>query len=418
MAAIGGVVGGITGFLKAGKQRKNIRNAAETLEEDFTSSVESAFEGGNVDDLLVARENLMKGQKELIETGGDAAYAQQALSKYNEQFTKLNTQIDNYTGTVAISEKFFGVGAEALNKLADAAGFDLKDKMLNFREILNLVGKTAEDKARLIKVAWSNIGSFAVSEATSYFDKQQAAREQSKLVDASELKLKGGATGIANQQDFLKNLINYNVSKFGDTGGLANAYTALESQLGEGGGLSGLSEDVKASLRGELKAAGADPAGVIKNVIATIGDTGLAQLLGGSKGVPASVMGKDGTTIDPAKLNALAIETMTGPGGAYFLANLAKAQEASAFATPKRDPGAGTASVFAQPGMQGAGAGALGVNAVPPSSVLAPSYVTTNINAPVISPEVLRQINDAVAKGLRDAKERGSTASIPLSTRR
>jgi len=411
MAAVGGVVGGITGYLKAGKQRKNIRSAAETLEEDFTSSVEAAFEGGNVDDLLIARENLMKGQKELIETGGDAAYAQQALAKYNEQFAKLNTQIDNYTGTVAISEKYFGVGAEALNKLAEKAGIDLKDKMLNFREILNLVGKTAEEKARLIKVAWSNIGSFAVSEATSYFDKQQQAREQSKLVDASELRLKGGQTSLETQQDFLKNLINFNVSKFGDTGGLANAYTALESQLGEGGGLSGLSDEVKASLRGELKAAGADPAGVIKNVIASIGETGLADLLGGSAGVPASVMGKDGK-IDPTKLNQLAIETMTGPNGAYFLANLQKAQEASARATPKQMPGLGTASVFAQPGLQGAGAGALGVGAVPPATVVAPSYVNTTVNASVLDRSTIQQIEAAVAKGLRDAKERGATASI------
>jgi len=417
-AGVGALIGGVTGYFKAGKQRKNIRKAAKGIAEEFGDSVEQAFEGGNVDDLFAARDKLMADQKKLVLEGGDSAYAQKALEKYNEQFTKLNTQIDNYTGTVAISEKFFGVGAESLNKLANAAGIDLKDKMLNFREILNLVGKTAEEKARLIKVAWSNIGSFAVSEATSYFDKQQAAREQSKLVDASELKLKGGATGIANQQDFLKNLINYNVSKFGDTGGLANAYTALESQLGEGGGLSGLSEDVKASLRGELKAAGADPAGVIKNVIATIGDTGLAQLLGGSAGVPSSVMGKDGKTIDPAKLNALAIETMTGPGGAYFLANLAKAQEASAFVTPKQMPGKDTASVFAQPGMQGAGAGALGVTAVPPASVVSPSYVNTTVNASVLDKATILQIEAAIAKGLRDAKERGSTASIPLSTRR
>jgi hypothetical protein len=417
-AGVGALIGGVTGYFKAGKQRKNIRKAAKGIAEEFGDAVQAGFEGGNVDDLLAARDKMMADQKKLILEGGDSAYAQQALEKYNEEFTKLNSQIDNYTGTVGISEKYFGVGAEALNKLADAAGIDLKEKMLNFREILNLVGKTAEEKARLIKVAWSNIGSFAVSEATSYFDKQQTAREQSKLVDASELRLKGGATGIENQQDFLKNLINYNVSKFGDTGGLANAYTALESQLGEGGGLSGLSDEVKASLRGELKAAGADPASVIKNVIATIGDKGLAELLGGSAGVPSSVMGKDGKTIDPAKLNALAIETMTGPGGAYFLANLAKAQEASAFVTPKQMPGKETASVFAQPGLQGAGAGALGTGAVPPASVVAPSYVSTTINASLLDYQTIRQIEAAVAKGLRDAKERGAVDAIPLATRR
>jgi hypothetical protein len=395
MAAIGGVVGGITGYFKAGKQRKNIRKAAEGLEEDFTSSVESAFEGGNVDDLLIARENLMKGQKELIETGGDAAYAQQALAKYNEQFEKLNSQIDNYTGTVALSEKFFGVGAEELNKLANAAGVDLKDKMLNFREVLNLVGKTAEDRARMVKLAWANIGSFAVSEVTSYFDKQQQAREQSKLVDADELRLAGGQTDMETQQSFLKNLLNFNVSKYGDTGGLANTGVALEKALAEGGRLSGLSDADKASLRGELLNAGATPEQVLQNVINSGGKNVLAELLGGSAGVPKSVMGADGK-IDPTKLNAEALKRVQADP--YFLANLAEAQRADTFTAPKQMPGKETAAVFS--------------GAVPPASVVAPSYVSTTVNASILDYQTIRQIEAAVAKGLRDAKERGATASL------
>jgi hypothetical protein len=395
MAAIGGVVGGITGYFKAGKQRKNIRSAAETLEEDFTSSVESAFEGGNVDDLLIARENLMKGQKELIETGGDAAYAQQALAKYNEQFAKLNSQIDNYTGTVALSEKFFGVGAEELNKLANAAGVDLKGKMLNFREVLNLVGKTAEDRARMVKLAWANIGSFAVSEVSSYFDKQQQAREQSKLVDADEMRLVGGQTDMATQQSYLNNLIKFNVAKYGDTGGLANAGVVLEKQLAEGGRLSGLSDADKASLRGELLNAGATPEQVLQNVINSGGKNVLAELLGGSAGVPKSVMGADGK-IDPTKLNAEALKRVQADP--YFLANLQTAQVADTFTAPKQMPGKETAAVFS--------------GAVPPASVVAPSYVNTTVNASVLDRATIQQIEAAVAKGLRDAKERGATASL------
>jgi hypothetical protein len=58
------------------------------------------------------------------------------------------------------------------------------------------------------------------------------------------------------------------------------------------------------------------------------------------------------------------------------------------------------------------------VASVPPASVVAPSYVNTTVNASVLDRATIQQIEAAVAKGLRDAKERGATASIPLATRR
>ena len=413
-AGVGALIGGVTGYFKAGKQRKNIRKAAKGIAEEFGDAVEAGIEGGNVDDLLAARDKMMADQKKLVLEGGDSAYAQQALEKYNEEFTKLNTQIDNYTGTVGISEKFFGVGAEALNKLANAAGVDLKDKMLNFQEVLNLVGTTAEDKARLIKQAWSNIGAFAVSEVTSYFDKKQQAREQSKLVDADELRLAGGQTGMETQESYLKNLVSFNVSKYGDTAGLANAGVTLETQLGEGGRLSGLSEEDKTSLRTELANAGATPQKVLDNILLSGGKDVLAQLLGGSAGVPKSVMGEDGK-IDSTKLNAEVLKRVTEDP--YFLANVATAMQDEAFIRPKQMPGKDMNELF-NPTTTTPGTVTGGVASVPPASVVAPSYVTTNITASVLDKATIQQIEAAIAKGLRDAKERGATASIPLAPRR
>ena len=413
-AGVGALIGGVTGYFKAGKQRKNIRKAAKGIAEEFGDAVEAGFEGGNIDDLFAARDKLMADQKKLILEGGDSKYAQQALEKYNEEFTKLNKEIDNYAGTVGLSEKFFGVGAEALNKLADAAGVNLRDKMLNFQEVLKLVGTTAEDKARLIKQAWSNIGAFAVSEVTSYFDKKQQAREQSKLVDADELRLAGGQTGMETQESYLKNLINFNVSKYGDTAGLANAGVTLETQLGEGGRLSGLSEEDKTSLRTELSNAGATPQKVLENILLSGGKDVLAQLLGGSQGVPQSVMGKDGQ-IDSTKLNAEVLKRVTQDP--YFLANVATAMEDEAFIRPKQMPGKDMNELFNPTTVPTSGVTG-GVASVPPASYMAPSYVTTNINASVLDKATIQQIEAAVAKGLRDAKERGATSSIPLATRR
>ena len=254
---------------------------------------------------------------------------------------------------------------------------------------------------------------------TKYFDNKQQAREQSKLVDADELRLAGGQTGMETQESYLKNLVNFNVSKYGDTAGLANAGVTLETQLGEGGRLSGLSEEDKTSLRTELANAGATPQKVLDNILLSGGKDVLAQLLGGSAGVPASVMTKDAKTgesvIDSTKLNAEVLKRVTEDP--YFLANVATAMQDEAFIRPKQMPGKDMNELF-NPTTTTPGTVTGGVASVPPASVVAPSYVTTNITASVLDKATIQQIEAAIAKGLRDAKERGATASIPLAPRR
>jgi hypothetical protein len=228
------------------------------------------------------------------------------------------------------------------------------------------------------------------------------------------MRLVGGQTGIETQQSYLKNLINFNVSKYGDTGGLANAGTTLETQLAEGGRLSGLSDADKASLRAELVNAGATPQQVLSNILTSGGKDVLAQLLGGSAGVPQSVMGKDGK-IDTTKLNAEALKRVTADP--YFLANVATAMENEALIKPKQMPGQEMSALF-NPATTTPSTVAGSVASVPPASTAAPSYVSTTVNASILDYQTIRQIEAAVAKGLRDAKERGATASIPLATRR
>ena len=415
-AIIGGIVGGITGYVKAGKQRKKTREAAKTMVEDYGKNIDEAIAGGNVDDLINMRDQLAIDRKKFVNENADPAYAAQALKKYDEQFKELNQNILNYTTAVGISDKYFGIGAESLNKMAEAAGIDLKTQMLDFRDVLDLVGKTAEEKARLIKVAWSNIGAFAVSEAMSYFDKKAQAKEQGKQLNATQARIVTGDVSNATSDQYLKQMLDYNVSKFGDVGGITNAFVGLEKQLTTGS-LKDISEEQKAYMRSELVNAGATPEALLKN----IDSTELATLVGGNEAL--SGYKKEDGTIDSTKLVAM----LKGRLGSdpEFLANFIEAQQSAdasvaayqtnALLTTGAVP---TAMVGAGGSMSPAERNARGLPSVytPPSaSTTSPSYVNTTINASVLDRGTIQQIEAAIAKAIREQKERGAVAPVKIS---
>jgi hypothetical protein len=411
-AALGAAIGGITGYFKAGKERKATREAAEGILDAYSTSIDEAIAGGNVDDLLAARDKMIADRAKLINTNGDPAYAAKAVAKYDAEFEKLNTQIDNYTKNVGISDKYFGVGAESLNKMATAAGVDLKERMLNFREVLNLVGKTAEEKARLIKQAWANIGSFAVSEAMSYFDKKAQAKEQGKMLNATQARILTGDTSEATSDQYLKQMLDYNVSKFGDVGGITNAYATLEKQLTTGS-LKDISDTQKEYLRNELKNAGATPEGLLKNV----DSTELATLLGGNTALDQ--FKKSDGTLDATRIMSMITSKMTGPNAdPAFLANLIEAQQSADPTINAIQTSALLNTGALTPAMLGATATmspaermARGMTGVPPASAPQTNVVNTTVNASVLDRGTIRQIEEAIAKALREQKERGTTTT-------
>jgi hypothetical protein len=412
-AGIGAAIGGLTGYLKAGKQRKETRKAAEGLLDNFSASIDEAIAGGNVDDLLAARDQLIADRAKLINTNADPAYAAKAVAKYDAEFEKLNSHIDNYTNNVGISDKYFGIGAESLNKLALAAGIDLKDRMMNFREVLDLVGKTAEEKARLIKVAWANIGSFAVSEAMSYFDKKAQAKEQGKQLNATQARILTGDVSTATSDQYLKQMLDYNVSKFGDVGGLTNAFVTLEKQLTTGS-LKDISDTQKEYLRSELVNAGATPEALLKNIDATE----LATLVSGNGGLSAFT--KSDGTIDSARLmSMITSKVSTDP---TFLANFIEAQQSADASVAAYQTNALLTTGSVPASMIGAGGSmspaernARGIPSVytpPAANAMSPSYVNTTINASVLDRGTIQQIEAAIAKALREQKERGAQAPV------
>ena len=395
-AVIGGLVGGVTGFVKAGAQRKETRKAAKELVENYTSTIDEAFAGGNIDDLLKARDQMAKDMNTMVTTNADPAYAAQALEKYNAQLTKMNSEISNYTANAGLAEKYFDTGAESLNKLAEEAGINIKDKMLNFREVLALVGKTAEDQARLLKAAWSGFTAGIVNPVFDYFDKQAQGREQFKAVNAAAEKLQGGDAGIESRQDFLKKALQYNVGKFGDVQGLTNTFNQLEMDLAEGGRFAHLTDEQKEGLRTDLRNAGGAPDTILKNV----DFAGLAQLSGGI-GNMGGLLGKDGF-VDSAKLQTLITGEMAK--NPLFLQ-----QYTDAVSNPdKVIAGARINNLLKGTEYGGAGKSLIRPDASVPAGAGAQNYVAnTTITAAMLDGKTIDQIERAIAKALKEQRERG-----------
>jgi gas vesicle protein len=397
-AALGAAIGGAAAFVKSGKQRRETRKAAKELIENYTSTIDEAFAGGNVDDLLKARDQLAKDMNTMVTTNADPAYAAQALEKYNAQLTKMNSEISNYTANAGLAEKYFNTGAESLNKLAEEAGINIKDKMLNFREVLSLVGKTAEDQARLLKAAWSGFTAGIVNPVFDYFDKQAQEREQFKSVNAAAEKLQGGDAGIESRQDFLKKALQYNVGKFGDIQGLTNTSNQLEMDLAAGGRFANLTDEQKTGMRTDLRNAGGAPETMLKNV----NFTDLANMSGGLNNM-GGLLDASGV-VDPKKLETLITSQMkTNP---LFLQ-----QYADAASNPdKVVAGSRMNNLLKDTGYGGAGTSLVRPDASVPAGAGAQNYVAnTTITAAMLDGKTIDQIEKAIAKALKEQRERGMT---------
>ncbi len=414
-AAIGAFVGGAVALVKSGKQRKEIRANTKEFVEGYTEQVNEAMAGGNLEELLKARDDMMASRDKMIQESGDPAYQAEVFNKYADDLGKLNTAIDNVTQTVGIADRYFGISYEALNKIAKDKGILIEDKMRNFREVLELVADTAEDKARLIKQAWSNIGSFAVSEAMSYFDKKAQAKEQGKQLNATQERLRTGDTSTDTMDQYLKQTLDYNVSKFGDIGGLTNAFVGLEEQLATGS-LKDLTEEQKNYMRNELKNAGATPEAILKN----IDSAELATLLGGTPSANLAAYKNDDGSLNPQKIMSMISSKMKNDP--TFLADLITASQ-SPFANvagQQVDSLFRTGSgVLPPPSMSGmdaserraANATASNTSNVPVANAPNNFIANTQITAAMLDNKTVDQIERVIAKALREQQERANVNS-------
>jgi hypothetical protein len=410
-AALGAAIGGVTGYIKAGKQRRETRKAAEALVDDYGSKINEAIEGGNVDDLMLARNQLLKDKQKLINSNADPAYAAKAVAKYDEQFKALNTTITNYTGNTSLAEQAFGVSAEALNNLAFTAGIDLTTKMLTLKDILNLVGKSAEDNARLMKQAWSGIGASVTGGVMSRIDRDKQATEASKNIDAAQLKLIGGDTSDSAIKNLVEQSMLFGTAKYGDLGGTAVAGQGLIDAFGEGGALANISQTAKDKIAAYMSTIGMTPEMMISDIKAKTykgadgkevsGIDYLGQLIGSDTLSTAGLMNADGTTNSQALERYILAKQKKDP---FYLANL---ENASVQAGMVNEKGVGEA-MLEKSFTTGQVKGVYGTSSYNGGATVT-NPVTNNVQVTVtgnVDQRSITQIRDVVDKALRENKER------------
>jgi hypothetical protein len=414
-AAIGAAIGGVTGYMKAGKQRRETRKAAEALVDDYGSKINDAVEGGNVDDLLAARNQLMVDKQKLINTNADPAYAAKAIAKYDEKFKALNTKITNYTGNAAIAEQAFGVSAEALNNLAVAAGIDLTTEMLDFQEVLDLVGKSAEDNARLMKLAWSGIGEVVSTGIFKNIEDQKKAKEANRLVNASALKLNTGDTSDSAIESYVKNALEFNTATYGDLGGAGQTIAALDTAFATGGSLSNVSKETQDKIRAYIEGIGLSPAGILKLIEEKSykGEDGtqMSGLEWISSIVPdvaekaAGVLNADGTSNEQALRRYLLSQMEKNPN---FLANL------ESYGVESQKLGEDERNKLMINAFKGEGQGVYGTSNYSPGPYTGGMEKTTNNSVVVnvsgnVDQRSIDQIKTTVQKVLNEERERGNS---------
>jgi hypothetical protein len=417
-AALGAAIGGVTGYMKAGKQRKETRKAAKELTEGYASTVAEAMEGGNVDDLLKARDKALADRNKLVATNADPAYAAKAVAKYDKEFEALNTKINNYTGNAALAQKAFGVGAEQLNAAAKAKGINIEDELLTLRDTVKILGADTAEQARLMKAAWANIGASAVGASRDFFTQQETAAETSKLVDSSLNKLITGGANTDNMNAYLKNLRDFSVASYGDIEGLTSAGRQIEFDLTEGE-LKGLTDSQKQFMRDQASGAGFGGVNMLKNIdMDQVASqlSGYDALLNAGGGLGKTGKGEDPTQLDPIKLRKyLASQLEDNPD---FLSNLINASQETndVFAQNKVSQviNTGTSTGAMNPVLDAEArrwAGAYGGTAavVPPATqpITNNNEITTNISGVLTDQKTVDQIERIIAKAVREQQERG-----------
>ena len=418
-AVIGGLIGGVTGYVKAGAQRKKTREAAKNLVGDYTTSVTEAMEGGNVDELLKARDKAMADRQKLVATNADPAYAAKAVAKYDKEFEALNTKINNYTGNATLAQKAFGVGAEQLNAAAKAKGINIEDEMLSLRDTVKILGADTAEQARLMKAAWANIGANAVGASQDWFSKQETAAEQSKIVDSTLTKIQTGDTSDKTVDAYLKSLSQFNVASYGDIEGLSATGAQLELDLADGGALSHLSDSQKQRVRDQALGAGFGGVNMLDNIDMDQVATqlkGYDALLNAGGGLGKTGKGEDPTQLDPIKLKKyLASQLEDNP---MFLSNLINASKETndVFAQNKVsqviNTGAATGAmdpVLDAEARRWAGAYGGTTAVVPPATqpTTNNNAITTNISGVLTDRGTVDQIERIITKAIREQQERG-----------
>jgi len=315
-AAIGAVVGGISGYMNSGKQQKAAREMGKSLVENYTQATEEAFAAGDIAALATAREEAIKQHEANLKEVQHMEEYNKHVTAFQLKMEQFDREIKTFTENASLAERTLGVGTDQLNALANEAGVDLRHKMLNLREVIQLVGKTTTQQMGLMRAEIAKFTGAITTGAMNVFEKDRQRRESKKNVNASEAAL---ATGLFNEESvdkFLEDTLAFGTSVAGPLGAFGTMNAAVQESL-TSGTLKNLTDDQKQKVLDRMAEVGSN-----ENILQYIKSDPTAQqelgdLVRTGKGMEKftneEIMGLITTKLkDPA---------MAGQGG-FFLQNL------------------------------------------------------------------------------------------------
>lgn len=386
-AVIGTVVGGVVGAVNAGKFQKEAKNAAKDLINTYTTAIDDAFAAGDVDGLTKARDEFVKQNKANFETLKDPATYAKKMEEYQKQLAAIDDKIETYSANAGLAEKHFNLSTDALNKLAEAAGIDPQTKLLTFTDVLKLVAKTANEQSRILKEAYSRLGGQALGGAIDRLTNIENRQATSNQLDAAQLAL-GSAPSESKMIDFIRKQIEFSTNRYGEFGGMANAYQSILAGV-QGEELGFLSPESKKRLL-EITKEALDPTTLLNS----IDQDALAEILKDKGGLA-------GKTPDQI-LKFVADEVRRDPN---FLANVTFADTTRNVALTNALLGGPIQTGYSSP------QGFMPSAANPP----APVTVNTTINATALTPQALDAIINDINTKIRVAQEKGGVTRNPFT---
>jgi hypothetical protein len=305
-----------------------------------------------------------------------------------------------------------GMGTDAMNKLANEAGINLRSKVLSFRDVLMMSGRNMTQLAGIVKAKWGELTGLITTGAMSRIEKARQEREAVAGMNAAQEAIAGGDTSAEQIDNLIEQSLLRGTAKYGEAGGAASAFAAISQDL-EMGLMSGVDQASKDRIKARLLEV-IGPEQLIADLRRGVAENPelLTDLLGGVEGLGGMSSAQIMSRIETGMKD-----------NPFFLANLADAGQ-------KFNLGGGMGDLQKLLGIN-TGPSAIGnistaVGAGPADrreryveKTLSPAMkqymVTNNINAPMLTPDIIRQIEAATQRAIRDQQERGGNPPTPSS---
>jgi gas vesicle protein len=396
-AVIGTAIGGVVGYMNAGKYQKEARNAAKSMVDTFTQASEDAFAAGNIEDLTKAREELIATHEANLKNITDISTYNKTLGDFQRTLATFDKQVLTYTHNADLAARTVGIGTDEMNRLANAAGIDLKTKMLTLHDVIKLVGQTTTQQVGVMRAEWSKLSGLVVGGVFGFFEEEKNRKETAKAANAAEAALATGNFSEQQIDEFLQSGAKYAIATKGELGGLGTMIPSVEKSLTTGA-LKNLTDEQKQQVRDRAALAFSDER-ILQSITQSQGGM---QLL------------KDLTATSPMLQNKTPEEMLgiikkaSGGNLGVFLENLKSAQQRALFSGNYSEVNRMLTGATGQVAA-GAGRGAYGPTSVP-SPAVTTNNTTVNVSG-VLDKTVVDRIVYEIERINRTNRER---ARIPV----